>query len=201
MDQIRIGKFIAVMRKEKNLTQRQLAETIGISDKTVSKWETGNGMPDVSLMMPLCDALNITVNELLSGERLDDTQYKKKAEENIMELMKEKKESKIKIALSIICFVVTVAPSIALIMVASYFDLETWLRGVLIAIAAVAIIGGLAVIGLLDWSAGTYECPHCGKRFVPTFKQYFLGPHTLTKRSLKCPHCGKRSYCNRRLTH
>ena len=71
MDQIKIGKFIASMRKARSMTQRQLADELGISDKTVSKWECGNGMPEVALMLPLCDALHINVNELLSGERLD----------------------------------------------------------------------------------------------------------------------------------
>lgn len=75
MDQIKIGRFIAKMRKEESYTQRQLADILGISDKTVSKWETGNGLPDVSLMMPLCDSLHISVNELLSGERLTDSEY------------------------------------------------------------------------------------------------------------------------------
>lgn len=84
MDQLKIGKFIAQMRKEQSLTQRQLADMIGISDKTVSKWEAGNGLPEVSLMIPLCNSLHINVNELLSGERLADSEYQKKAEENIM---------------------------------------------------------------------------------------------------------------------
>ena len=68
MDQTRIGTFIAVLRKEKGLTQKELAEQIGISDKTVSKWETGNGMPDIAYLSPLCEVLDINVNELLSGE-------------------------------------------------------------------------------------------------------------------------------------
>lgn len=88
MDQIKIGQFIARMRKEKNLTQRQLADILDISDKTISKWETGNGLPDVSLMMPLCEVLTISVNELLSGERLVDRDYKDKAEENMLALLK-----------------------------------------------------------------------------------------------------------------
>ena len=88
MDQIKIGQFIAGMRKEKNLTQRQLADILEISDKTISKWETGNGLPDVSLMMPLCEILMISVNELLSGERLVDKNYKDKAEENMLALLK-----------------------------------------------------------------------------------------------------------------
>lgn len=90
MDQIKSGKFIAEIRKEKGLTQKQLAESLGISDKTISKWERGNGMPEVSLMMPLCEVLEISVNELLSGERLTAEQYSGKAEENMMVLIREK---------------------------------------------------------------------------------------------------------------
>ena len=88
MDQIRIGKFIANARKEKGMTQRELADTLLISDKTISKWECGKGLPEVSLMLPLCEALDIGVNDLLSGERISDIDYKKKAEENMMNLMK-----------------------------------------------------------------------------------------------------------------
>ena len=84
MDQIKTGKFIAEMRKEQNMTQRQLADALLISDKTVSKWECGKGLPEVSLMLPLCDILKITVNDLLSGRRVSEGEYKMKAEENIM---------------------------------------------------------------------------------------------------------------------
>ncbi|MBQ1446488.1 MAG: helix-turn-helix transcriptional regulator [Solobacterium sp.] len=88
MDQIRTGQFIAEQRKKQSLTQRQLADRLGISDKTISKWETGNGLPEVSLMVPLCNELGITVNELLSGERIPEAGYKDKAEDNIVALMK-----------------------------------------------------------------------------------------------------------------
>lgn len=88
MDQVKIGKFIAAVRKERTLTQRQLGDLLDISDKTVSKWECGNGMPEVSLLMPLCDALEISVNELLSGERLSAA-YQEKAEENLVMLFGE----------------------------------------------------------------------------------------------------------------
>ena len=86
MDQIKIGKFIAETRKKKNKTQRQLADALSISDKTVSKWECGKGLPDISLMMPLCEILQITVNDLLTGERVSEDDYQKKAEENMMNL-------------------------------------------------------------------------------------------------------------------
>ena len=93
MDQIKIGKFIAEMRKEQNLTQQDLAERLGISNKTVSKWECGNGMPDYAVMEGLCEVLKINVNELLSGERLPSQEYSKKAEENMMSLMQESSEN------------------------------------------------------------------------------------------------------------
>lgn len=94
MDQIKIGKFIADMRKEQNLTQKQLADKLDISDRTISKWECGKGMPEVGLMLPLCEALNINVNELLAGEQISEEFYSDKAEENIIELIKENKKNK-----------------------------------------------------------------------------------------------------------
>ena len=100
MDQIIIGKFIAEERKRKGYTQKQLSEKLGISDKTISKWECGNGFPEVSLLLPLCGELDITVNELLSGERVSEEDYRRKAEENMVNLVKEAQESKKKIILS-----------------------------------------------------------------------------------------------------
>lgn len=201
MDQIKIGKFIAKTRKEGSYTQRQLADLLGISDKTVSKWETGNGLPDVSLMMPLCDALHISVNELLSGKRLTDSEYQNKAEENMMDLMKEREESKKKIILSaIVCFL-TILSGVTLFVLSGALEMETWLRILLTLIGLTVVFGGIGVAVALDVTAGTYECPDCHTRFVPTTAAYIAGPHTITKRKLKCPDCGKISYCKKRLTH
>lgn len=72
MEQKKIGEFIAAQRKEKQMTQKQLGEALGISDKAISKWECGKGLPDISIMMPLCELLEINVNELLSGEHLTE---------------------------------------------------------------------------------------------------------------------------------
>lgn len=88
MDQKKIGKFILELRKEKNMTQSELANKLQISDKTVSKWENGRGMPDLSLIKPLCDILGITVNDLLSGEKIENENYQEKAEENILNTIK-----------------------------------------------------------------------------------------------------------------
>lgn len=90
MDQIKIGKFIAERRKTKNLTQLQLAEKLNITDRAISKWETGKGMPDSSIMMELCKELDISVNELLSGELIDMNNYNVKVDENLIKLQKQK---------------------------------------------------------------------------------------------------------------
>ena len=99
MDQIQIGKFIAKTRKAQNLIQRQLADALSISDKTVSKWECRKGFPEVSLMLPLCETLRITVNDLLSGEKVLEADYQRKAEERMMDLMKENEEHRKRITL------------------------------------------------------------------------------------------------------
>ena len=96
MDQKKIGAFIAQCRKEKNLTQMQLAELLEITNQAVSKWENGRGMPDVSLLQPLCNVLDISLNELFSGEHISAEEYKGKAEENISKLFKEKQIANLK---------------------------------------------------------------------------------------------------------
>lgn len=200
MDQVKTGQFIKTIRKEKNLTQREVAERLSISEKTVSKWETGNGLPEVGLMLPLCELLGISVNELLSGEKLDEKRYYNKAEENIMDLLKEKAEAKKKIIMGVIIVLITLLAGVTLILLSGLLEMPIWLRIVLIVIAVIIIGGGIGLACVLDRDAGTYECPHCGEKFVPTMKAYVWGAHTLTKRRLKCPKCGKTSYCKKRLS-
>ena len=89
MDQIKIGKFILNCRKEKSLTQEQLAEKLGVTSKSISRWENGNTMPDYSLLKDLCSELNISVNELLSGEKIKENDYMNKSEENLIKLRKQ----------------------------------------------------------------------------------------------------------------
>lgn len=200
MDQIKIGRFIAATRKEQNFTQRQLAEKLNISDKTVSKWECGNGLPEVSLMLPLCDALKINVNELLSGERLSDDNYHEKAEENVMDLIREKEESKKKIILSAMVAGLSIIAALPMFIISGMLEMETWIRCLLIGIGLFVIIIGIIIACILDRDAGTFECQKCGTRFSPDMKSYIMGAHTITKRYLKCPHCGESSYCKHRLS-
>ena len=94
MNQTSIGDFIQISRKNKGLTQKQLAEQINVSDKTISKWENGNSVPDTEILLSLCSALDISINELLSGEKLPPEDYSKKAEVNIMNLLQENQENR-----------------------------------------------------------------------------------------------------------
>lgn len=199
VEQIKIGKFIAESRKAQGLTQRQLADKLSISDKTVSKWECGKGLPEVSLMLPLCDTLNITVNELLSGARVSDADYQKKAEENIMNLMKENEENKKQMVLSIICGVITIIAVCSLIMIASFIELPVIARMALVVFAVVTAVAGIGTAAMLEIKAGYYECPYCKSLFIPTMGEYVKGYHTFTKRKLTCPECGKTGMCKHRI--
>lgn len=87
MNQIKIGKFIASCRKEQGMTQANLAEKLGITDRAVSKWENGKSMPDSGIMLELCELLEINVNELLSGEKIDMNNYEEKTEENLRQVL------------------------------------------------------------------------------------------------------------------
>ena len=89
MDQEKIGVFIQTLRKEKGLTQKELAEQVGVSDKTISKWENGNGIPDTMSLPLLCESLGVRVSELLAGETLPLEVYSEKTEETIVNLLKE----------------------------------------------------------------------------------------------------------------
>lgn len=200
MDQIQIGKFIAESRKSRNLTQRQLADTLSISDKTISKWECGKGLPEVSLMLPLCAALDITVNDLLSGEKVSLIDYPKKAEANMMNLMKENEENKKRMALSIITGVITIIAVCALITIASFLDLLTVVRIMLIVFSVAVAAAGIAAVIMLDIQAGYFECPYCKELFIPSMDEYIKGYHTFTKRRLTCPKCGKTKMCRHHVT-
>ncbi len=132
MDQIKIGKFIAECRKKNNLTQMQLAEKLNITDRAISKWENGKGMPDSSIMMDLCNELGISVNELLSGERIEMKEYNKKAEENLFELNKsnEKKNKIINyiVIITIVLIIISVVELFFVIIQLKKVQLETTLN-------------------------------------------------------------------------
>ena len=200
MDQARVGRFIAACRRERGLTQRQLAEQLLVSDKTISKWETGRGLPEVSLMLPLCAALGITVNDLLSGERVGEGDYRKKAEENMMELVRENAENRERLLQSIACGGVTVVAVCALVALAAFLPLPALARVALLLLAMATAVAGIWTAATLDARAGWFECPHCKELFAPAMADYVKGRHTFTRRRLTCPHCGQTGMCRHRVT-
>lgn len=199
MDQLKIGRFIAAERKRQGLTQRQLAEQLSVSDKTISKWECGKGLPEVSLMLPLCKALQIGVNDLLSGERLCEDNYRKRAEENLMNLIEENRENKNRMLYSVLCVGVTVVAVSALVALASFLTIPVPARILLLLLAVLTGVTGIFVAAQLEWRAGYYECPYCKAQFVPSMRDYVKGYHTLTRRRLTCPHCGRTGMCRHRI--
>lgn len=202
MEQIKIGKFISTMRKEQNLTQRELADKLNISDKAVSKWETGKGLPEVALMLPLCEELKISVNELLSGERLSEEDYFKRAEENMMDLVREKEESKKKLIVSGVVGLSSTSSFLVIIFIVIALTevISVPLKVALTVFGGIIFLMGIGVALVLDREAGTFECAKCHTRFVPDMAEYVMAPHTVTRRRLRCPECGEKSYCRKRLT-
>lgn len=201
MDQVKIGKFIAACRKKANLTQLQLAEKLSITDRAISKWETGKSLPDSSLMLELCSTLGITVNDLLSGEVVTMDNYNKELERNLLEVIRQK-EAADKRLLSLEVFVGMMALIVlfALIFISAFVEMKDWLRVVLIAIGFVLFFAGCFYALRIEQVAGYYECKECGHRYVPTYKAVNLAPHMGRTRYMRCPQCGKKSWQKKVLT-
>ena len=199
MNQVKIGKFIADERKAKGYTQKQLSELLGISDKTISKWERGNGFPEASLLLPLCNELEITVNELLTGERISKQSYKEKAEENMVNLIKEKEENKQKILLTTIIGVISTITFVTLLLVVCFYtDVIVLPVKIMLLLIALSVFGvGLYVAMWGDRKIGYFKCGNCNELFTPTFMQYTMGMHIVSTRYLKCPHCKTRTWCKK----
>ena len=195
MDQIKIGRFIAACRKEQGMTQAVLAEKLGITDRAVSKWETGKSMPDSGIMLELCGLLKINVNELLSGERIMTKIYDKKAEENLL-AMKREIEEKDRQMLRTEYWIGGPATVAGLLMclIAAYVEMPVWLRIALIAFALVMILGVALIAVGIEQKAGYYKCAECGHRYVPSYKSVTMAMHMGRTRYMKCPECGQKSW-------
>ena len=199
MDQIRSGRLIAEERKKKGYTQRQLAEKLNISDKTISKWECGNGFPEVSLLLPLCDELGITVNDLLSGEIVPREDYQKKAENNMVEMIREREANKKQFTLTLLLGGVSLAAFLTLlIVVCVYTDvIPLTVKLILLAIACVIFTVGVTAVMEGQRKIGYYQCEKCGETFVPGFRTHLLGFNMVSRRFMKCPCCQKRAWCRK----
>ena len=197
MDQIKIGRFIAENRKKQNLTQGQLAEKLGITDRAVSKWENGRAMPDSSLMLDLCSILKISVNELLSGEVIG-MENNKKNEQLLLDMAKEV-ESKNKIiwtSMWIIMIVSMTALFAGIFLTAFLVPEGPWQLVTILLICVVFLIPCFYALKL-EVSVGAYKCKNCGYEIVPTYREALNAMHRGFTRYLKCPKCNKRTWCKK----
>ncbi|MBP3597401.1 MAG: helix-turn-helix domain-containing protein [Clostridia bacterium] len=198
MDQIKIGKFIAEQRKKNNLTQMQLAEKLNITDRAISKWENGKGMPDSSIMLELCKELKISVNELLSGEMIDMKEYDKKLEELLLELAKQDELKNKKLMTSMWTILITsVIFYIGILFLAISLLEEGVLLGAIIGVSTMIFVIAAFIALKFEVDAGYYECKKCNHKFVPTYKEVLWAMHMSTTRYLKCPECKKRSWAKK----
>lgn len=195
MNQEKIGKFIAECRKNCKLTQMQLAQHLNITDRAVSKWERGKSMPDYSIMLALCNTLNISVNELLCGEKILMDDYNKKLEENLLRMIRQKEQAdKRLLSLEIFVGVMVSVILFVLIFVAAFVQMADWLRIVLIVIGVIPFAIGIAYTIKIEQTAGYYACKKCGHRYIPTYSSVLLAPHVNRTRYMRCPECNKKSW-------
>lgn len=201
MDQVKIGRFIAERRKAKHMTQMQLAEKLNITDRAVSKWETGRSMPDAALMPQLCELLGITINDLFNGEVIVMEDYKEKSEQLLAEMAKQKEEADKKLlSLEILIGIFSIIIVTGAVLAASYLDIPDWLRIVLIIVGAIPAIIGISYCIKIEQTAGYYECAECGHCYVPSLKSVIWSQHIGRTRKMKCPECGKVSWQKKVLT-
>ena len=195
MNQEKICAFIARRRKEKKLTQAKLASYLGITDRAVSKWERGKGLPDPVYMLELCRLLDISVNELLTGEFIEETKYQQKAEDNLLIMAKQevKQTKKMFFYENVIGIGSTIIFAI-LIFMSVYFVENGGIKILLFIFAFLFLITGVSIALKIETEEGYYECQKCHHKYIPSYRQVYFAMHIGRTRYMKCPHCQKRSW-------
>ena len=195
MDQIKIGKFIADRRKKVNLTQMQLAEILNITDRAVSKWETGKSLPDSSIMLELCNILKITVNDLLSGEVITMDNYNKEMENKLIEMVKQKEESDRRLLrMEIVTGICCILPLFASSIIVSAVPMAEWLSAVIVLASLLPLLIATPFMIKIEQKAGYYECQKCGHKHIPRYSNVFFAMHVNRTRYMRCPKCDKFSW-------
>lgn len=195
MDQVKVGRFIAECRKNKNMTQAELAEKLNITDRAISKWETGKGMPDSSIMLKLCSELEITVNELLSGEKIEMDNYNKISEENLVELKKlDEAKNRMLLQLEIIIGILSTIAFLGIVLLTNIFvENQTYISIICICSFIIFFIG-ISFTLKIETIAGYYECKKCNHKYIPKYNDVFWSMHLGRTRYLKCPKCNEKSW-------
>ncbi len=201
MDQIKIGKFIQNKRKEKNITQQELAEKLNITDRAISKWENGNCLPDVGIMQELCEILNITINDLFSGEVVNMKDTEKKLEENLLEMtrLKEEKDRQL-LSLEIFIGVISSVILVGSVLLVGWLELSKLPATILITLSSIIFAIGMGLSLRIEQTAGYYECQNCHYKYVPTYQNILWSQHICRTRKMKCPKCNKKTWHKKVIT-
>ena len=199
MNQVKVGKFIKEKRKEKKITQDELAEKLGVTNRAISKWENGNCMPDSGIIPDLCKILGITINDLFHGEIIDKKDNDKQLDKYLLEIYKQKELGDKKLLnFEIVFGVIAMIFSFLIIFVAAYLEDSNFLDEKYVALIVVPTFVYIVVMCVLllriEQIAGYYECSECNHRYVPKFSSVFLAMHFGRTRYMKCPKCGKWSW-------
>jgi len=197
MDYNKIGEFISNERKSKKLTQAKLAEKVFVSEKTISKWENGNGIPDTNTLPLLCKIFECTINELLNGERISQEDFSTKANEKLLELQKTKEEKdKLLLSVEIFASLCVLLPALIMFMLSAYL-FEKGFIAIPIIMMVVAILSVIAICIIaikIEQKAGYYQCEKCKHKHIPTFSQVLMAPHVNRTRRMRCPKCKEKSW-------
>ena len=195
MDQIKIGKFIQQRRKDKKITQSKLAEQLNVTDRAISKWENGNCLPDVSNISELCKILDISINDLFSGEIVDMKDNEKVLEQNLLEVVRQKEENdKLLLLLEVVIGILSCIILFVPIFIAALLPMEEWRRMLIIFSGFIPGIIGLCFAMKLEQVAGYYECQKCHDKHIPSYSSVLWAMHVNRTRYMKCPNCNKKSW-------
>ena len=194
MDQIKTGKFIAERRRKSNLTQLQLAEKLNITDRAISKWETGKCLPDSAIMLELCDILGITVNDLLCGEVVV-MDSNKEMEKNLIEMIKQKEQAdKRLLTIEIVLVIACILPLIGAALLVSLVSFTEVTETLIVLASLVPLLVAAPFAIRIEQKAGYYVCSQCGHKHVPKYASVFAAMHMGRTRYMRCPECNKLSW-------
>lgn len=195
MDQIKIGKFISSKRKEKNITQIELSEMLGVTDRAISKWENAVCFPDAGNIPNLCKILDITINDLFSGEVVDMNDSEKKLEENLLEMtrIKEQRDKEL-LVMEIFTGIIVSIIMLVCIFLASFASMSNCLRIILIIIGMIPFAVGICYAIRIEQIAGYYKCNNCHYKYVPTYRSVLFSMHINRTRKMRCPQCNKKTW-------
>lgn len=195
MDQIKIGKFIGEQRKLHNLTQSELSEKLGITDRAISKWERGICLPDAGLMLSLCSILEITVNELLTGEKITMENNAEIMEKNLIDMAtSNERTNKLLLQSEKIIIALMVGIIIAGALTSSFLVTENWHRAVIIGISLLIVVLVAPFCWRIETKAGYYHCKKCDYKYVPEYKNSVFAMHMGLTKYMTCPNCGTKSW-------